>query len=359
MKTIRLLCALTLVMAVGICHAQQEYEIWEKDGWTFCDVKEGVMLSGESVNAVYSSVSMASTKDNETQLNVDIWGMEGSTSHDIVALENVAKSTGAYEEVRSVQGSISLCDGKTYNGLIGYKVNSDGFVFVYIVFNLERMAEQGGRAQAGTKILDDLCRSDIQSITVGGHKIDVSKLNTAPTIKSMLKTLAERVPGRYSPKDDVKKEEQAQGGSPDLSDVKIKMKDGSVLTLDRYKTYNDMYLTRTAAAKDVVKLPSGLQYRVLRQGSGRKPNASSVVTIRCETRLVDGMVLDSNMETGQPWSMALDRLIEGVTEGVQLMNEGAKYRLFIPYYLAYGERGNQSVPPYSTIIFDVELIKVE
>lgn len=204
MKTMRFLLALVLVMAVGVCYAQQEYEIWEKDGWTFCDVKEGVMLSGESVNAVCSSVSMASTKDNETQLNVDIWGMEGSTSHDIVALENVAKSTGAYEEVRSVQGSISLCNGKTYNGLIGYKVNSDGFVFVYIVFNLERMAEQGGRAQAGTKILDDLCRSDIQSITVGGHKIDVSKLNTAPTIKSMLKTLAERVPGRYSPKDDVK-----------------------------------------------------------------------------------------------------------------------------------------------------------
>lgn len=203
MKTMRFLLALVLVMAVGVCYAQQEYEIWEKDGWTFCDVKEGVMLSGESVNAVCSSVSMASTKDNETQLYVDIWGMEGSTSHDIVALENVAKSTGAYEEVRSVQGSISLCDGKTYNGLIGYKVNSDGFVFVYIVFNLERMAEQGGRAQAGTKILDDLCRSDIQSITVGGHKIDVSKLNTAPTIKSMLKTLAERVPGRYVPKDGI------------------------------------------------------------------------------------------------------------------------------------------------------------
>ena len=173
MKTMRFLLVLVLVMAVGVCYAQQEYEIWEKDGWTFCDVKEGVMLSGESVNAVYSSVSMASTKDNETQLYVDIWGMEGSTSHDIVALENVAKSTGAYEEVRSVQGSISLCDGKTYNGLIGYKVNSDGFVFVYIVFNLERMAEQGG------------------------------KLNTAPTIKSMLKTLAERIPGRYVPKDGI------------------------------------------------------------------------------------------------------------------------------------------------------------
>lgn len=203
MKTIRLLCALVLLMYVGVCRAQQEYEIREDNGWIFCNVEEGIALSGEGMNGVFSRVCMASTNVKETQLYIDIWGMKGSTSHDIVALENIAKSADAYTTLQGVNASISLRNGKTYNALMGYKVNTKGFIFVYNVFNLERMNEQGVNVPIGTKILEELCRSDIQSITIEGHKIDVSKLNTAPTIKSMLKTLAERVPGRFSPKDDV------------------------------------------------------------------------------------------------------------------------------------------------------------
>lgn len=204
MKTIRLLCALTLVMAVGICHAQQKYEIWEKDGWTTCEVEEGVKLSGEGINGAFSRVIMVSTNVKGTQLHIEIWGIEGSTSHDIVALKKIAKSADAYTTVRGVKASISLRNGKTYNTLMGYKVDTEGgYIFTNSMFNLERMNEQGASVPIGTKILDELCRSDIQSITIEGHKIDVSRLHTSPTIKSMLKTLAERIPGRYVPKDGI------------------------------------------------------------------------------------------------------------------------------------------------------------
>lgn len=203
MKTIRLLCALVLLMITGICHAQQEYETLEDKGWTFCNVERGVTLSGEGMNVVCSSVGMGSSRGMATQLYVYIWGFADSKPRDIAMLDNIAKNRDAYGRPRELNASISLYNGRKYNGIAGYAVDEDFMLQASIIFNLELMTAQGGSAPVGTKILEELCRSDIQSITIEGHKIDVSKLNTAPTIKGMLKTLAERVPGRFSPKDDV------------------------------------------------------------------------------------------------------------------------------------------------------------
>lgn len=104
---------------------------------------------------------------------------------------------------------------------------------------------------------------------------------------------------------------------------------------------------------------SGLQYEILTQGTGAKPaSASANVTVNYKGTLLSGFEFDSSYKRGQPTSFGLNQVISGWTEGLQLMNEGSKYRFFVPYDLAYGSRDGGQIPPYSTLIFEVELIKV-
>ncbi len=121
----------------------------------------------------------------------------------------------------------------------------------------------------------------------------------------------------------------------------------------------EKYLAENAKKEGVVTLPSGLQYKVLQEGSGKKPKATDKVKCHYEGFLVDGTIFDSSVQRGEPAVFGLQQVIAGWTEGLQLMAEGAKYRFFIPYMLGYGESGaGQSIPPYSALIFDVELIQV-
>ena len=120
-----------------------------------------------------------------------------------------------------------------------------------------------------------------------------------------------------------------------------------------------VFLEENARRKGVTQTKSGLQYEVLTEGTGCSPKATDTVRCHYEGRLLDGSVFDSSYQRGEPADFGLNQVIAGWTEGVQLMKEGAKYRFFIPYLLGYGEHGaGSSIPPYSTLIFDVELIKV-
>ena len=125
------------------------------------------------------------------------------------------------------------------------------------------------------------------------------------------------------------------------------------------KEKGEAWLADKAMEEGVVALPSGLLYQVLNEGSGKKPTASDTVECHYEGRLIDGTVFDSSYKRGESATFPLNGVIAGWTEGVQLMSEGAKYRFFIPYQLAYGERGaGQAIPPFAALVFDVELIKV-
>lgn len=126
------------------------------------------------------------------------------------------------------------------------------------------------------------------------------------------------------------------------------------------KAEGENFLAENAKKEGVKTLPSGLQYKVLREGDGRKPSATDKVECHYEGTLINGEVFDSSYRRGETATFWLNQVIKGWTEGLQLMQEGAKYRFFIPYDLAYGERGaGQSIPPYAALIFDVELIKVK
>ena len=128
------------------------------------------------------------------------------------------------------------------------------------------------------------------------------------------------------------------------------------------------FLAENAKREGVITTSSGLQYEVLQvqqegegeeEGKKKSPSATDVVRCHYEGRLIDGTVFDSSYKRGEPAEFALNQVIPGWTEGLQLMKEGSKYRFYIPYNLAYGERGVSIIPPYSALIFDVELIEVK
>ena len=118
------------------------------------------------------------------------------------------------------------------------------------------------------------------------------------------------------------------------------------------------FLANNAKQEGVVVTESGLQYLVVKEGSGKKPGPNDVVTVHYTGRLIDGTVFDSSVERGEPATFAVGLVIAGWVEGLQLMSEGAAYRLFIPSELAYGEHGTGPIQPNSALIFDVQLIKV-
>ncbi len=119
------------------------------------------------------------------------------------------------------------------------------------------------------------------------------------------------------------------------------------------------FLAANAKKEGVKVLPSGLQYKIIKEGTGKTPTKESKVTVDYKGTLIDGTVFDSSYERGKPVAFKVDGVIPGWTEGLQLMKEGAKYQFFIPSKLAYGENGSGPIPPNAALIFDVELKKVE
>jgi FKBP-type peptidyl-prolyl cis-trans isomerase FklB len=121
----------------------------------------------------------------------------------------------------------------------------------------------------------------------------------------------------------------------------------------------EKFLAENKKNEGVMETASGLQYIVEKEGTGAQPAATDEVTVHYTGRLLDGTVFDSSVNRGEPATFPLNRVIPGWTEGVQLMKEGAKYTFFIPSDLAYGPQGvPNAIPPHSTLIFEVELIKV-
>ncbi len=126
-----------------------------------------------------------------------------------------------------------------------------------------------------------------------------------------------------------------------------------------FKAEGESWLKENAKKEDVVVLSSGLQYKVIKQGTGKKPGRTSKVRCHYEGTLTNGMKFDSSYDRNEPAVFGLNQVIKGWTEGLQLMSEGSVYELYIPYQLAYGEAGaHGSIPPCAALVFKVELLEV-
>jgi FKBP-type peptidyl-prolyl cis-trans isomerase FklB len=119
------------------------------------------------------------------------------------------------------------------------------------------------------------------------------------------------------------------------------------------------FLAENAKREGVVTTESGLQYEIINEGSGEKPSYDSNVRTHYHGTFIDGKVFDSSVTRGQPAEFPVSGVIAGWTEALQLMPVGAKYKLYVPHHLAYGERGaGAAIPPYSTLVFEVELLDI-
>lgn len=125
---------------------------------------------------------------------------------------------------------------------------------------------------------------------------------------------------------------------------------------EKNQKLGEEFLAKNAKKDGVKQTESGLQYKVITEGKGDKPTAEDTVTVNYKGTLLDGTVFDSSYDRKQPATFPLKGVIKGWTEGLQLMNAGAKFEFYIPADLAYGERGNRNIEPNSTLIFEVELI---
>ncbi len=126
------------------------------------------------------------------------------------------------------------------------------------------------------------------------------------------------------------------------------------------KADGEKFLSENAKREGVKTTASGLQYEILEPSLGQKPKATDTVRVHYEGTLIDGTVFDSSYKRGESITFPLNGVIKGWTEGLQLMSIGSKYKFFIPYQLAYGERGaGQTIPPYAALIFTVELLGIE
>ena len=152
-----------------------------------------------------------------------------------------------------------------------------------------------------------------------------------------------------------------QYGEKELNYEEFKAGIDLVLNMSaKAKEEGEKFLAENAKREGVKVTESGLQYEVLEATLGQKPKATDTVKVHYEGTLIDGTVFDSSYKRGESISFPLNGVIKGWTEGLQLMSVGSKYKFFIPYQLAYGERGaGASIPPYAALIFTVELLGIK
>lgn len=193
--------------------------------------------------------------------------------------------------------------------------------------------------------------------------LKIGRMNTESVLPSINKMATGKSDSAY-----VDREQFEKGLSEGLLGQRTRMTDSEAKALiDRQLAYvrqrdsidNADFLAANRSVPGVVSTPSGLQYHILKKGDGAIATDTSEVDVNYEGRLIDGTVFDSSYSRGKPATFRCNQVIKGWTEALTMMPEGSTWELYIPYDLAYGEQGNQAIPPFATLIFKVELLKVK
>ena len=187
------------------------------------------------------------------------------------------------------------------------------------------------------------------SINLNGEALAAGLRDAKDTTKALMKTeQIQQVMMSFQQKLMAKQQEKMQQ----------QMADDSVGALNN-KAEGEKFLAENKTKEGVVTLPSGLQYKVIKEGTGAQPTATDSVVVHYTGKLIDGKVFDSSVERGEPATFTLNSVIPGWTEALTKMKVGSKWQLFIPAALAYGPTRSGDIPGNSTLIFDVELIDIK
>jgi FKBP-type peptidyl-prolyl cis-trans isomerase FklB len=190
--------------------------------------------------------------------------------------------------------------------------------------------------------------------------IDIGKNFKHSNIDIDLEALAQGVKDAISDSTPLLTEQQREEAMRQLQQEMVAKRNESAKKAgEKNKVEGEAFLAENAKKEGVVTLPSGLQYKILKQGDGRKPKLTDEVTTNYRGTLIDGAEFDSSYKRGEPTSFRVNEVIAGWTEALQLMPVGSKWQLFIPSNLAYGERGaGGSIGPNATLIFEIELLSI-
>jgi FKBP-type peptidyl-prolyl cis-trans isomerase FkpA len=221
---------------------------------------------------------------------------------------------------------------------------------------MQRIASRAGQAPAGAKV-PDVPKDKVAYLVgadVGRSLVPIKDELELPVLVQAIRTSFEKGKPLLSEAelDQVRQSFQQQ--------VQTRMQAQASAQGEKNKADGDKFLAQNKATKGVFTTGSGLQYMVLRQGSGPRPKATDRVRVNYHGTLLDGTVFDSSYERGQPAEFALNQVIAGWTEGVSMMPVGSKFRFWIPGDLAYGPKGTPGGPigPNATLVFDVELMAI-
>jgi FKBP-type peptidyl-prolyl cis-trans isomerase FklB len=191
--------------------------------------------------------------------------------------------------------------------------------------------------------------------------IDIGKNFKHSNIDIDLEALAQGVKDAISDSTPLLTEQQREEAMRQLQQEMVAKRNESAKKAgEKNKVEGEAFLAENAKKEGVVTLPSGLQYKILKQGDGRKPKLTDEVTTNYRGTLIDGAEFDSSYKRGEPTSFRVNEVIAGWTEALQLMPVGSKWQLFIPSNLAYGERGTGGpIGPNATLIFEIELLAIK
>jgi FKBP-type peptidyl-prolyl cis-trans isomerase len=187
-----------------------------------------------------------------------------------------------------------------------------------------------------------------------GKRVGLSELEfTQAEIDALVKGLAAAAAGRDSPYD-------LEKIGPAMDEFMQKKQAAYLAKLKEENTSANLaFFNKLKENKDVVELPSGLRYEIVKQGDGPTPKEADTVKVHYTGTLIDGTVFDSSVQRGEPAEFGLGEVIPGWTEGIQKVRKGGKIKLYVPPHLAYGDDGRPGIPPGSTLVFDVDLLEVK
>ena len=236
-------------------------------------------------------------------------------------------------------------------GLSQYLINREGIDSAYISYAAQGLAD-----------FTRLKAEDIKKQIAYTAGLRIGEMNTTQIIPSLNKQATGKADTNY-----VNLAEFNRGLAEGINGVNTLTPDSATKIAERQmkfytqqlKETNFNWLEANRQKKGVKTTKSGLQYRILTEGNGALASDTSEVEVHYEGRLIDGTVFDSSYKRNQPATFRPSQVIKGWTEALQMMPEGSVWELYIPYQLAYGENGNQGIPPFATLIFKVELLKVK